>query len=139
MSTINPYINFDGKCREAMSFYQTCLGGNLEMQAIGDSPIAHECPAGAANDIMHAMLHKGGLVVMGSDMQGPEGTTHGNNVSLNVNCDSEEELTEYFSKFSAGGKVTMAPEKTFWGATFACLKDKYGINWQFNYTHPTAN
>ena len=135
MTSINPYLSFNGECREAMNFYKECLGGELSMQTIEESPMAAQCPGAIGHHIMHSMLEHGGLVVMGSDMQGPDGYAKGTNVSLNVNCDSEISLKQYFRKLSEGGKVVMAPERMFWGGTFACLTDKFGIKWQFNYTH----
>jgi PhnB protein len=137
MTSVNPYLNFNGECREAMSFYKDCLGGELNMQTIAESPMAEQCGAGVGHHIMHAMLQNGGLVVMGSDMQLPDGYAKGTNISLNVNCETEDALKQYFGKLSQGGKVVMEPERMFWGGTFACLTDKYGIKWQFkfNYTH----
>ena len=39
MRVISPYINFNGKCREAMNFYKECLGGELELGEVGGSPM----------------------------------------------------------------------------------------------------
>ena len=42
---LNPYLHFDGNCREALSFYQECLGGAAEFQTVGQSPLAEGLPA----------------------------------------------------------------------------------------------
>ena len=74
---------------------------------------------------------------MGSDSSGSFGhnTVAGNNFSLSVNTDSEEEARSVFEKLSAGGKVTMPLEKTFWNALFGMFTDKFGINWMVNYDY----
>ncbi|WP_206528072.1 VOC family protein [Marinitoga sp. 38H-ov] len=57
----------------------------------------------------------------------------GNMVFLNINCESEEEIINIYEKLSEGGKIYMELQDTFWGAKFATLIDKYGINWSLNY------
>ena len=44
MTAINTYIGFNGACREAMNFYKDCLGGDLFIQTIGESPMADKFP-----------------------------------------------------------------------------------------------
>jgi len=70
---------------------------------------------------------------MGSDMVGPDGLKQGNNISLSLNCSSEEEINSFFSKLSTGGKVIEPVKAQFWGAFFGCIEDKFGIRWMFNY------
>ena len=133
MTQINAYINFSGNCREAMTFYKECLGGELTLQTVGGSPIEAQCPAGMKDQIMHASLTKGALLLMGSDMAGPGGLSKGNNIALSVNCSSEEEINTFFSKLSEGGKIIDPLKLQFWGAMFGVLTDKFGIRWMFNY------
>ncbi len=133
MTQINAYINFNGNCREAMSFYKECLGGELTLQTIAGTPFEARCPAGMENQIMHSSIIKDGLILMASDMIGPDGFKPGNNVSLSVNCSTEEEINSFFSTLSAGGKVIDPLRAQFWGALFGCIEDKFGIRWIFNY------
>src|SRR5688500_17413222 len=100
MTQVNPYLNFNGNCRVAMTFYHECLGGELNMQTIGGSPIEAQCPAGMQDQVLHSALVKDELVIMGSDMVGPDGFKPGNNISISVNCSSDEEITDYYSKLS---------------------------------------
>ena len=44
MARLNPYLNFDNNCREAMNFYKECLGGELTLQTIGESPLCDKMP-----------------------------------------------------------------------------------------------
>ena len=42
---MNPYLTFNGNCREAMHFYRGISGGELNLQTIGESPMAVKMPA----------------------------------------------------------------------------------------------
>lgn len=133
MTQISPYVHFDGNCREAMTFYCECLGGELSMQTVAGSPIAAQCSPQMQHQILHASLANQSLVLMGSDMIGPDGYHQGNNIALSLSCSSEEEINKYFSTLSEGGMVIHELSTAFWGATFGVFNDKYGIRWMLNY------
>ena len=139
MAQINAYLNFNGNCREAMTFYKKCLGGELTVQTVEGSPIEFQCPASMRHQVLHASLLKGNLVLMASDMIEPEGFIKGNTISLSLNCSSEREIKTFFSRLSSGGRITHPLEKQFWGATFGVLTDKYGIKWMLNYDKTLEN
>ncbi|MCW3127075.1 MAG: glyoxalase [Bacteroidetes bacterium] len=136
MAQINSYLTFGGNCREAMTFYQSCLGGELYFQTIGESPMADKMPAKIKDLILHSTLTLGNLILMASDMTPQSGLTVGNAVSLMLDCTSEEEIKGYYEKLSAGGEATHPLEESFWGALFGDLTDKYGNHWILNYTRP---
>lgn len=131
---LNPYLAFEGNCREAMTFYQQCLGGELLIQSFAGTPAAEYVPADAQQGVLHASLANGSLVLFGSD-SGCAGqkVTPGDSVALSLNCGSEEEIATCFAKLSEGGSVTMPLADTFWGATFGTLTDRYGMTWLLNY------
>lgn len=133
MAQMNGYLHFNGNCREAMTFYKECLGGELVMQAVGESPMAAQMPPAMHNNILHSSLAKDGFTLMASDIMGPEGVIKGNTMSLLLDCSSAEEIQTLFTKLSSGGEVGHPLEETWWGATFGELTDKYGINWLFNF------
>jgi PhnB protein len=133
MTQINAYLNFTGNCREAMSFYNTCIGGELSMQTVAGSPAEAQCPDSMKDHILHSSLTKDNLVLMGSDMSGPEGITKGNNIALSLNCSNAEEISSFFSSLSTGGEIIHPLTEEFWGATFGVFNDKFGIRWMLNY------
>lgn len=133
MTTISPYINFNGSCAEAMTYYQQCLGGELILQTIKGSPIETQCPPAMQDQIMHSSLTKDGFCIMASDMTGPAGYTRGNDVSILINCSSEGEINSYYDKISAGGYINDPLKVQFWGAMFADFTDKFGIRWMLIY------
>lgn len=133
MSPISPYLNFSGNCREAMTFYKECLDGELSLQTVADSPIATQCPAAMQSQILHATLTKGELLLLGSDMNGPDGYVKGNNIAISLHCRSEDEIHRFYSSLSAGGHIIDPLGVKFWGALFGVVTDRFGIRWMFNY------
>ena len=133
MTQINAYLNFSGNCREALSFYKDCLGGELSLQTVEGSPMEAGCPGAMKHQILHGSLTKNGLILMGSDMVGTEGLIQGNNISLSLSCSSEKEINQFFSSLSAGGKNIEPLKLQFWGAMFGVLTDKFGIRWMLTY------
>jgi PhnB protein len=132
-TNLNPYLTFNGQCREAMTFYQQCLGGELVMQKVSETPMAAQMPSEMAGQIMHSCLTNGAVVLMGSDLSRSK-PVRGNDFTLVLNCTSDEEINQYFEKLSEGGEVKMGLHQTFWGATYGELTDKYGFNWALNYS-----
>ncbi|HEX8269544.1 MAG TPA: VOC family protein [Flavobacterium sp.] len=139
MAAINPYITFNGNCEEAFLFYKSVFGGDFPyIGRFGDMPPTEgkSVSAEEASKIMHVMLPiSSETVLMGSDSSDSYGhaTVVGNNISVSVNTDSKEEAFKIFDGLSAGGKVTMPMEKTFWGAWFGMFTDKFDINWMVNF------
>jgi len=139
MTQINSYLTFSGNCREAMTFYKECLGGELNFQTVGESPLSDKMPPQMKECILHSTLVKGALVLQGSDMAPQSGLVKGNTVSLSLNCSSEEEIKNCYAKLSAEGKADHPLEDTFWGAMFGGLTDKFGNHWLLNYNKNSNN
>ena len=94
MTKINAYLTFDGNCREAMTFYQECFGGELTIQTVAESPMAEQTPEAENDKVMHANLTKGDLVLMAADMiehegAGNERVVRGNAITLSLDCSSD--------------------------------------------------
>lgn len=130
---LNSYLSFNGNCREAMNFYQQCLGGDLVFQTIGDSPLADKMPAFIKQHILHATLISGKVIIMATDMVSEKGLMKGNAVSLMLDCTSEEELRNCYMKLADGGDATHPVHVSFWGALFGNLTDKYGNQWLLHF------
>ena len=130
MKAIHTYLIFDGNTREAMTFYQQCLGAELALQTFADAKMT--TPPGAENAIIHARLQKGPAILMASDTMPGMPVTRGNNFHVSIDCESIEETKKLFTAFSEGGKIEMELQDTFWGAYFGMLTDKFGIGWMFN-------
>ncbi len=141
MAQVNAYLNFNGNCEAAFTFYKNVF--EKEFEYIGrfkDAPSEVELTEEEGNKIMHVTLRiSDATVLMGSDCDEKFSplATFGNNISISIKTDSEEEANDLFNKLSDGGKVTMPLDKTFWGAYFGMFIDKFGINWMVNYDYET--
>lgn len=133
MTQINAYLHFGGNCAEAMRFYKDCIGGELKMQTVGETPMAAQMPKETHGNVLHSTLEKDGFTIMASDMMEPGGVVTGNRMTLCVVCSSKEEIETFYSKLSAGGKVGHPLKEEFFG-TFGDLTDKYGIDWMFQFS-----
>ncbi|HLZ13183.1 MAG TPA: VOC family protein [Candidatus Acidoferrum sp.] len=132
MKSANTYLNFDGNCREAMEFYSKCIGGELNLMPFSTAPF--DTPPEAKDRIIHARLTKGAFLLMASDTMPGMAFLQGNNFSISIECESEEETKKLFSALGEGGKEIMPLQDTFWGAYFGMITDRFGVNWMFNFT-----
>jgi len=131
-ATLSPYLNFNGNAAEAMTFYQSVLGGDLSIQTFGEAGMAQ---SDQERDLtVHAALTGGGVTLYASDGHPSQKVTFGGNVHLSLQGNDAETLTGYFNRLAAGGKVDMPLAKQFWGDTFGMLTDQYGVHWMVNIT-----
>ena len=131
--TLNPYIFFDGNCREAMEFYKGLFGGELMLTTFGEGPAdAHADPkansADVTDKIMHARL-TGDVVLLASDNPNGMGDGNSSQFSLSLEGSDEPRFQTYFNKLAQNGKVTAPLIKQFWGDLFGMVTDKFGVNW----------
>lgn len=130
----NPYINFSGKAREAMEFYQKILGGKLDMLAMDGKGDLH--PAGPDEKLMHARLLSDGAIIMATDGSPDYPPTWGDNMAVALVGSDEELVSKAFRELAEGGKVKMPLSPTSWGDKFGYLEDKFGVNWMVDLTTP---
>ena len=131
MKEIITCLNFDGNCREAMTFYGKCLEAELYLMPFSEA--ACDSPKDAKDMIAHARPTKEAPILMASDAMPGMPFTQGNNFWVNINCESLPEIERLFTALGEKGKVVMPLQDMFWGAHFGMLTDQFGINWMFNY------
>ena len=139
MTTVNVYLTFNGNCLEAFNFYKSVFGG--EFPYIGrykDMPANENHPVspGEEDRIMHISLPiSQETMLMGCDTGGEWASSFvpGNNFSISITADSKESADRLFNGLSAGGKVTMPMNKTFWGDYFGMFTDQFGISWMVSF------
>ena len=131
---IQPYLFFGGRCEEALEFYRTALGAQVDfLMHFKDSPEpqpAGMLPAGYENKVMHASFHIGETALMASDGCGEASTFAG--FSLHLSLPTEAEADRAFVALAAGGQVKMPLMKTFWSPRFGMLTDRFGLDWKIN-------
>jgi len=136
-SILNPYIEFNGNAREAMEFYKSVFGGKLAMNTYEEFHASDDPSEG--DKIMHAMLEaENGITFMAADSPNAVEYREGSNYSMSLSGDNHAELSTYFEKLSAGGKITEPLEKAPWGDTFGMFTDKFGVKWMVNIAAPKA-
>jgi PhnB protein len=132
MAQLNPYLIFAGDCAQAMRFYESVLGGKLDMRTHGESLPPEHVPPGAADRVLHARLEFDDNVLMASDDQVGTPKKDSANFSLSLSYKDAGEARRVFDALSQGGTITMAFEKTFWSAGFGMMVDRFGIPWMVN-------
>ena len=131
MTTLTPYLLFNGTCREAMEFYQLCFGGELTLTKVKDSPAKDQMPAIQQEKVLNARLKKGNLEISASDWLALDETpVRGNTVCLFLSGGTLGELKALFEKLSAGADVTDPLKPMFFG-TYGALNDQFGVRWMF--------
>lgn len=131
MTTLTPYLLFDGKCQQAMEFYKACFGGELTATKVKDSPAKDFMPVVQQEKIVNAQLKNGKLEISASDWLRPDRTpVRGNTVCLYLSGGTLEELKTLFERLSEGAEVTDPLKEQFFG-TYGALNDRFGVRWMF--------
>ena len=58
-----PFLLFDGNCAEAMTFYHNCLGGELTLTRLADTPMKDQFPKEKHNRLINAHLEAGAVKI----------------------------------------------------------------------------
>jgi PhnB protein len=127
---VAPYINFQGRAREAMELYQSVLGGKLELYAAGEHGAPR--PAQPGDKIQHARLSGDGFLVIGSDGHPSYPVTSGDNMAIALVGSDRAAMQASLEKLSEGGNVKMPLTEGSWGGAAAWLTDRFGINWNLD-------
>jgi PhnB protein len=130
---IEPYLFLDGRCEEAIEFYRSALGAEVEMlMRWRDCPEPPKdtsmIPPGGENKVMHAQLRVGGTRVMASDGR-CTGKPSFQGFALSLNTCNEAEADRLFSALADGGQIQMPIGKTFFSPRFGMVADRFGVPW----------
>lgn len=129
---LNPYLAFDGRCREAFEFYEKALDGHISfMQTIGESPMAPSMPSEAHGRVMHVTLQIGDQVLQGADAP-PGQFTQPAGFCVATQFDDVAEGERVFTALAQNGTVQMPFQSTFWAKGFGMLIDQFGTPWIIN-------
>lgn len=134
MTTVNPYIYFNGNCEEAFNFYKTVF--RREFTYLGrykDVPQANRNIFKETDEkIMHVTLPiSDETTLMGSDnVEAYNEILAYDNFSLILHSDEKAEVDRLFSELAKGGQIKMPTTQTFWGSYYGICIDKFGIQWK---------
>lgn len=141
MTTINPYLTFNGNAEEAFNFYKSAFGGDFTiLQRFKDMPGEQTIAEEDEEKILHISLPIGKEnTLMASDfmssMEQQEALTIGSNVAISIQAANKADADKLFNRLSADGQVQMPIQDTFWNAYFGMFTDKFGIHWLVNYDY----
>ncbi|MBP9852828.1 MAG: PhnB protein [Patescibacteria group bacterium] len=139
MTSINPYINFNGNAEEAFEFYRSIFGGEFGAVvrfkdiASAEFPI----PEDESEKIMRITLPVGDSMLIANDVPKAMGRVNEdeNRSKISVSTENQDEANKIFAGLSDGAAVEMPMSESPWGTRFGMLRDKYGIEWTVEYTN----
>ncbi len=131
---VEVFVNFNGNCREAVSYYADIFGVEVpQFMTFGEGSPEHPVPEQAKDWIMYSALKIAGSTVMFSDCFPGMTLIQGNNITLTIGSKDAAELTGYFNRLKEGGTVQMELQETFWSKCYGMCTDKFGIPWQVSH------
>ena len=134
ITTIVPYLYFEGNAEEAMTFYAKIFEcDDSDIMRYKDMKSDVETRKELEEKVMHGTLKHKNFELYFSDTFADEKLAKGAQMSIMVEFDSEEDIRRVFDALKEGGKVTMELEETFWEAIYGSVTDKYGMNWDLNH------
>jgi len=134
MLSCTPFLLFDGNCAEAMTFYHECLGGELALTKLGDTPMKDMLPPEKHGRIINAHLKSGEFEISATDwMASPEfDPVQGNTTAIFVTGSNYDELKIVFDKLKDGDNNTRLQElHEMPFGMYGQFYDKYGTQWIF--------
>jgi PhnB protein len=127
-----PYLFFNGKCEEALEFYESALGAKVEMMMrfseAPEKPQPGMVPPGSENKIMHAAFKVGDTQILASDGHA-DGKPVFQGFGLAISAANDAEAIKLFNAVGKGGKVQAPLGKTFFASSFGMVTDKFGVLW----------
>ena len=129
---VTPYLNFNGRCEEALQFYQQTLQAEVQMlmryHESPDPETQNQIPPGTAQKVMHASFRIGASQLMASD-GACAGSPNFEGVSLSLSLATRAEAERTFAALAVGGTIEMPLMTTFWSPAFGMVKDRFGVSW----------
>jgi PhnB protein len=132
---VQPYLDFNGRCDEALEFYKKAIGAKIGMlMRFKDAPDKSMISPGSENKVMHAQFQVGDTVVMASDGRN-SGKPNFQGIMLSISANTEAETDKIFNGLAEGGEVRMPLGKTFFSPRFGMVADKFGVGWMVLVAH----
>ena len=129
---LNPYLFFNSECNAAFKFYEQCLGGKIDaMMTYGASPMAEQTPPERRDNIMHAQLTVGDIVLMGADCP-PDMFEQPQGFYISLQFNNVVDAEQIFNTLAENGTIRMPLAETFWAKRFGMLVDRFGTPWMIN-------
>jgi PhnB protein len=132
----SPFLLFNGNCAEAMTFYQSCLGGELTLIKLRDTPMKAQFPEEKHNRIIYARVKNDLIDISATDwMASPRlEPRQGNTFSIYLTGKNYDELKPVFDKLAVGAdkdtRTFMELNNLPFGV-YGQFTDQYSVSWIF--------
>jgi PhnB protein len=140
MLTCTPFLLFDGNCAEAMTFYHKCLGGELTLTRLGDTPMKDQFPPEKHQRMINAHLKSTALEISATDWMASPAfePRQGNMYAIFVIGGTYDELKAVFEPLSEGADKERFQElHDLPFGTYGQFYDRFGVQWIFKGDHRT--
>ena len=125
---VTPYLFFNGRCEEAVQFYQQALGAEVQtLTRYKDSPATIRRP-GTDDKVLHADLRIGATTVLASDGDS-QGATDFRGFSLSLAAARDTDANRMFAALADGGRVQVPIGPTPFASRFGMVADRFGVLW----------
>jgi len=132
---VQPYLNFNGRCEEALDFYRRALGAEVTtLMRFKDSPDPAMVTPGTEQKVMHSSMRIGDATILASDAQ-CQGQTEFKGISLTLTVPDAADAERRFGALSDGGQVQMPLTETFFSPRFGMVADRFGVTWMVLVEH----
>ena len=133
MLNLTPFLLFDGNCAEAMTFYQSCLGGELAVTRLGDTPMGELAPPEQQGKVTYAHLQSDSVAFSATDWLHPTRMpSPGNTVAIYLEAEDYGELRAVFDRLAVGADRDLLDEvRDMPFGSYGHLADRFGVHWFF--------
>ena len=126
---VETYLYFNGRCDEAIEFYQRTLGAEVVMlMRFKESPTPAMVPPGCGDKVMHGCIRIGQTSIMLSDGR-CSGAAAFQGFSLSIAVKTPAEAEGLFAALGEGGQIQMPLAETFFSPRFGMVADRFGVCW----------
>jgi PhnB protein len=126
---VQPYLNFDGRCEEALEYYKSALGAEVTaLMRCKEAPDPGMIKPGLEDKVLHSSFRVGDSTIMASDGY-CQGKPEFRGFSLTLIVSDEAEAKRLFASLGEGGEVKMPLAKTFFSPLFGMVADRFGVSW----------
>lgn len=125
---ITPLLMFEGEAEAAMTFYTSLF----DESSITSIQRYDADGAGAEGTVERATFTLAGSSFMAIDSSEEHAFGFTPSISLFVDCDSADEVTDRFEALSEAGEVLMPLDSYPFSERFGWVEDRYGVSWQLN-------
>lgn len=118
------FITFSGDCKKALALYQSCFGGELYCNILGES-----LSGIAESPVVNGSLVSESIVIYGSDLVHNEGRRTGNFMSIYIHCENHVERQEYLNKLD--NRQIDYSSADYLGQKLIEITDSFEVRWVF--------